>query len=90
MSSPPTTHDSHTAASESTDSQAGDRSVLERVSPTLAPSIRRIGFWTAIVLPFLYVPLLAIGLSTASETATFLGLLTVNLVALYVGHAHQQ
>ncbi|AGB39243.1 hypothetical protein [Natronococcus occultus] len=85
-----TTRDSRaTASTESTERQ--DRGgVLDRLVPTLADSIRRASFWTAIVLPFLYVPLLATGLSTASETATFLALLGVNLVALYVGHAYRR
>lgn len=91
MSSPPTTRDSPASTTgESTERQDSSRNTLERISPTLADPIRRIGFWIAIVLPFLYVPLLATGLSTAAETMTFLGLVTVNLVALYVGHAHQQ
>ncbi|WP_335343076.1 hypothetical protein [Halomontanus rarus] len=47
------------------------------------------GFWTAIVLPFLHVPLLATGLSGSAETLTFLGLLALNLLALYVGHSHR-
>lgn len=90
MSSPPTTHDSRTSSSsEGTERQNSDR-VLERLLPRLADPIRKIGFWTAIVLPFLYVPLLVTGLSTATETGTFLVLLAVNLLALYVGHAHRQ
>jgi hypothetical protein len=36
------------------------------------------------------VPLLVTGLSTATETGLFLGLLAINLLALYVGHAHRQ
>lgn len=86
----PTTRDSRTAAStESTESQ-NDRRPLERLVPHLIDAVRKTGFWTAIVLPFLYVPLLATGLSTAAETLTFLALLGSNLVALYVGHTYRQ
>jgi hypothetical protein len=92
MSSPPTTQDSRSSTpGESTESENHDRDrILERLVPTLADSIRKTGFWTAIVLPFLYVPLLVTGLSTATETGLFLGLLAINLLALYVGHAHRQ
>lgn len=91
MSSPPATHDSRAStASDSAERQDRSRGTLERISPTLAKPIRRIGFWIAIVLPVVYVPFLVTGLSTASETVWFLGLLTVNLVALYVGHAYHQ
>ncbi|MFU8868365.1 hypothetical protein [Natronococcus sp.] len=84
MANSSTTHDSR---AESTESRGSDR-LLERFLPHVADSIRKGSFWTAIVLPFLYVPLLATGLSTATETATFLGLLGINLAALYVGHAY--
>lgn len=90
MSSPPTTHDSRTSPSSESTEKQDDDGVIERLFPTLADPIRKIGFWTAIVLPFLYVPLLVTGLSTATETGTFLILLAVNLLALYVGHAHRQ
>ncbi|WP_121823356.1 hypothetical protein [Halostella salina] len=48
------------------------------------------GFWMAVVLPFLHVPLLATGLSTPSETMTFLALLALNLVGLVVGHTYNR
>jgi uncharacterized membrane protein len=84
MANSSTTHDSRAESAEGRD---GDR-LLERLAPHVADSVRKTGFWTAIVLPFLYVPLLATGLSTAAETATFLALLVLNLAALYVGHAY--
>ena len=89
MANSPTRDSRATASTESTESQ-NHGGVLERLVPRRAGSIRKVGFWTAIVLPFLYVPLLATGLSTASETATFLALLGVNLLALYVGHAYRR
>ena len=49
-----------------------------------------VGFWMAVALPFLHVPLLATGLSNPSETMTFLALLGLNLVALVVGHTHNR
>ena len=67
-----------------------DRRFLERTVPNLATPIRKAGFWTAIVLPFCYVPILLYGLSSPLETVAFVGVLAVNLVALYVGHAHRR
>lgn len=53
----------------------------------VAPA-RFIGFWVAVSLPFLYVPLLTGGLN-ANELYVFLGLLLLNLVAFVVGHEHR-
>nr|WP_255194507.1 hypothetical protein [Natronobeatus ordinarius] len=92
MASPPATHDRRTSSTRDGPSNAreSDGRMLERVSPTLAKPVRVASFWTAIVLPFLYVPLLATGLSDSAETLTFLGLLALNLLALYVGHSYRR
>ncbi|WP_440764684.1 hypothetical protein [Natronorubrum sp. DTA7] len=66
-----------------------DRS-LEDVAPSVAKPIRVAGFWGAILLPVCYLPLLAVGLSTPFQALLFLVLLSVNLAALYVGHAHRR
>ncbi|MEF8813785.1 MAG: hypothetical protein V5A55_08205 [Halovenus sp.] len=50
--------------------------------------VRTVSFWAAIVTPFLHVPLLLTGIETPSETAAFLALLALNVVALVVGHSH--
>ncbi|APW98841.1 hypothetical protein CHINAEXTREME_14070 [Halobiforma lacisalsi AJ5] len=81
-----------TTATDDSEPQAGttqdhDRR-LERAVPTLATPIRRAGFWMAVVLPFLSLPLLASGLSTGFQTLAFVGLVALNLVALYVGHSY--
>ncbi|GAB3033817.1 hypothetical protein [Natronobiforma cellulositropha] len=89
MSSPPTTHDRQsTSAQEVPGDRHADDDSLERIAPRVAGPVRVAGFWSAIVLPFLYVPLLATGLSSAAETLAFLGLLALNVLALYVGHSH--
>lgn len=92
MASPPATHDRRSSSTRRGPSKAreSDSRTLERLSPTLAKPVRLASFWTAIVLPFLYVPLLATGLSDSTETLTFLGLLGLNLLALYVGHSHRR
>lgn len=56
----------------------------------LTTPIEMVGFWTAIALPFLYVPLLITGLGTPGETMTFLALLALNVVALLAGHSYNR
>lgn len=49
-----------------------------------------ISFWSAIALPFLYVPLLFTGISTQGELLTFIGLLALNIAAFLAGHGHKR
>ncbi len=83
------TRDRGSSGRDASDGYPG-RGGLERYLPTLAKPIRVASFWSAIVLPFLYVPLLGTGLSGALETAVFLCLLCANALALYVGHSHRR
>ena len=78
------------AGNEPTETDEYDARFLERTVPELADSIRKTSFWAAIVLPFLYVPILIHGLTSWVLSTAFLLLLAVNLVALYVGHYHRR
>ena len=61
-----------------------------RDSPLAGP-LQFVGFWLSIALPFLYVPLLVeTQLQTSAQTATFLALLCLNVLALLVGHSHRR
>ncbi|MCO8265379.1 hypothetical protein ACOZ4B_07085 [Haloferax prahovense] len=51
----------------------------------VAAPLRFVGFWAAVALPFLYVPLLFGGLE-AGEFTVFGGLLALNALALVLGH----
>ncbi|SEO83306.1 hypothetical protein SAMN04487948_105381 [Halogranum amylolyticum] len=71
---------------------ANDHSSLDTGSTALQMAlgpIRFVGFWAAIALPFLYVPLLFDGID-GSRAIVFLGLLVANVVALRVGHDYRQ
>lgn len=57
-----------------------------KLSTFVVRPVRRIAFWAAIVLPFLYLPLLAAGLESQSMVLAFVALLVSNAVAIYVGH----
>ncbi|WP_435155159.1 hypothetical protein [Haladaptatus sp. DFWS20] len=56
---------------------------------TLTTPIQFVGFWSAVALPFLYVPLLMNGLADA-ELTVFLSLLVCHIVALFAGHSYRQ
>jgi hypothetical protein len=53
----------------------------------VAAPLRFVGFWLAVALPFLYLPLLVGGLS-GSQLEVFVGLLGLNVLALLFGHGY--
>ena len=50
-------------------------------------TIRRVSFWSAILLPLVYLPLLSGGLGPQTGHIV-IGLIALNLIALLVGHNH--
>jgi len=58
------------------------------IGESLLAPVRGIAFWIAIVLPFLYIPLLASGLNSTAVLTAFAVLVACNAVALFVGHSH--
>jgi hypothetical protein len=90
MSSPSTYSDQGSIAADATDGQTASEFVIGRLAGTVLTPIRIVGFWTAVALPFLHVPLLATGLDSGQETAAFVLLLTLNLLALFLGYPHRQ
>jgi hypothetical protein len=64
---------------------------LERtqtVTRSVLKPLQILGFWSAVALPFLHIPLLLSGLETAPDTFAFLALFSVNVLALLLGHPH--
>ena len=49
-----------------------------------------LAFWAAIALPFVHLPLLARGLGEPNVLLAFSVLLGINVLALYIGHEHNQ
>jgi hypothetical protein len=73
------------------DEEAADRATALQDRLAIVPStetVRALAFWSAVVLPFLHVPLLASGLGSTGEFHAFVTLLVLNAVALYAGHPH--
>lgn len=87
MSSPPTNLD---LRSETSDASLDDRarSTLGTARSHVVTPLRLVGFWSAIALPFLYVPLFATGLETTQQLWVFLALLAANVVAIGFGHSY--
>lgn len=72
-----------------TDPQFLREAVRGRSVPRLvARPVKVLAFWAAIVLPFLHLSLLATGLESRSMTLAFIGLVTVNVGALWLGHPY--
>lgn len=57
-----------------------------RVTSTVAAPVRTAGFWAAIALPAVYLPLLYDGLS--GDAALLAGLVALHVVSLLAGHGH--
>ena len=52
--------------------------------------IKRLAFWTAIVLPFLHLSLLATGLDSRSKVLAFSALVGLNVCALVLGQPREE
>lgn len=81
MSSPSTT------ASEPASLTGKARNSQDVVAALLKP-IEVVGFWAAVTLPFLYMPLLLAGVQTSSEQLAAGGLVVLHVVSLLIGRNH--
>jgi hypothetical protein len=66
-----------------------DQQTLRTGASLVATPVRFVGFWAAIALPFLYLPLLFVGLE-GSVARAFLALVGLHTVALMAGHNYGQ
>lgn len=62
---------------------------LRPLQSVLNPAVRFVGFWSAILLPFVVLGLLAGGAPQQSPLL-FVGLLAANVVALVVGNGYKR
>jgi len=79
-------HENDTMASPLSDSRVLPQS--RHVSESLRKPVRLMGFWSAVALPFLHIPLLLTGLDGTAEVGAFLALFALNVVALVLGHGY--
>lgn len=71
----------HSGADESTSRLAVGTAALQ--------VIEFVAFWIAVALPFVYLPMIALGAATSYPLA-FVGLLGANAIALAIGHGHER
>lgn len=64
-------------------------SALQQGISAAQRGLRTIGFWAAVSLPFLHVPLLLSGLDSSADLLAFAVLFGANLVGLLVGHQYE-
>lgn len=64
------------------------RPALAQYGTGLKTGVTGLAFWSAIVLPFLYLPLLAYGLRNSSIMGVFVGLVALNVIAAIIGHRY--
>jgi|AntRauTorcE11898_2_1112593.scaffolds.fasta_scaffold13134_2 hypothetical protein len=60
-----------------------------RASAAVGEPIQAIAFWSAITLPFVYVPLLLMGLDTRRRAGAFAVLMLAHVVALLLGQSYR-
>ncbi|ERH06457.1 MAG: hypothetical protein J07HN4v3_02073 [Halonotius sp. J07HN4] len=63
--------------------------VLDDGQQAIQRAIRWLGFWAAIILPLLYLPVFAVGIGPQPSLRGF-GLLGCHLLALVAGHNYDQ
>jgi len=78
---------SSTTVLDRTAGRTPGRDTLRRGAALAAVPLRFVGFWAAIALPFLYLPLLYGGLQ-GDQVLVFCGLLAANVASLVLGHKH--
>ena len=86
MSNAPSTLAQH--ATETEDGPAGPLMYAESAVKTLTKPFQFAGFWSAVVLPFVYAPILVGGIA-GGQRLTFVGLLALHAVALIAGHGYR-
>jgi hypothetical protein len=79
----------NSAASPDQERPVSPEAVLDKLRHrSLVTAVRRVGFWAAVALPFLHLPLLLSGIETGVEATVFVSLVAANVLTLIVGHSH--
>ena len=88
MSNAPSTLDPRPATGSARETIADLPSLVDATAETLRKPFEFAGFWSAVALPFVYVPMLAGGLAPGEQSAFGL-LLAAHAVALIAGHDYR-
>jgi hypothetical protein len=65
------------------------RDVVTSPSIGLVSAVQAGAFWGAILLPFSYLPLLAVGLDSLDRQLLFALLVSLNIILLIAGHSYR-
>lgn len=66
------------------------RGAVARALGGLGTTVRGVGFWTGILLPLLYLPLLLVNHSLVAEVTTLGKLIVLHVAALFVGNGYAE
>ena len=88
MSNAPSTLDAPITEELPDDRLADATDVARSALDLLAAPVRFAGFWSAVALPLIYLPILAGGFAVG-EASAFVALLAAHALALVVGHDHR-
>lgn len=87
MSTPSIHTESRSANTDAEQSADGQRRVAVSA---LARPFEAAAFWSAIALPFLYLPLMFSGLESTSQLSAFVALLALHAVSIVAGHRYNR
>lgn len=84
----PSIHNENTSAP--TDAEQSADHLNRLAASSVARSVEAISFWSAIALPFLYLPLLVNGLGSTAQFTAFLALLALHAATIVGGHRYNR
>jgi hypothetical protein len=80
----------HNDGSARTDTEQPSDYPHQLAVSTVARPFEAAAFWSAIALPFLYLPLLISGLGSSAQLTAFLVLLALHVVTIVGGHGYNR
>jgi hypothetical protein len=86
----PTLHSDSNRHDESNTTERPMASSFRQFTAPVVSTGQMVGFWTAIGIPFLYLPLLSVGTTSKTDLLVFGALLVVNVLALLAGRGHRR
>ena len=88
MSNAPSTLDAQPPTEIADEPASKLLTVAESAGEMLTRPFEFAGFWSAVLLPFVYVPMLVGGVAAGQQT-TFIALVALHAVALIAGHGYR-
>jgi len=71
-------------------STRSDAGPLRRAATLVRDPVQRLAFWSAVLIPFSYLPVLALGIDGTRGALLLAALFVANVAALVVGHGHNR